>query len=538
MDATAEPYLRLQRSFRWRLPGRYNIGRAIVDVWAKRDPDRLAILSRRADGRLEPASFGFLREQSNRLANVLVRQGVCRGDRVAILLPQSAEVVIAHAAVMKLGALALPLASVFGPDALVYRLRHSGARAIVLDAAGATKVAGLRAALPDLQIVLDVDGAAQGGVDLREAMSGADARFDAVDSGVDDPAMMIYTSGTTGPPKGALHAHRVLLGHLPGFRFAHSGFPAPGDLMWTPADWAWAGGLLNALMPSLALGAPVLAWPYDKFSAEEAIAVIAEAGVRNVFLPPTALRMMKAARPEPLPLGLRLRSVMSAGETLGAETFGWAQAALGTPVDELYGQTECNLVIGSSSALGVSRPGATGKPVFGHRVAILGPDGRAVSPGEVGEIAIRRPDPVMFLGYWNDGPATAAKFRGDFLLTGDRAWLDEEGYVHFVGRDDDIITSSGYRIGPGEVEDCLARHPAVAYAAAVGKPDALRTEIVKAFIVLRPGSEPSPALTAEIQAFVRQRLSAHEYPREISYLGELPVTETGKIMRRLLRERG
>jgi acetyl-CoA synthetase len=315
----------------------------------------------------------------------------------------------------------------------------------------------------------------------------------------------------------------------------HEFFPQEGDRLWTPADWAWAGGLLNGLLPSLALGVPVIARKFDKFDPEEAFRLIQDHAIRNIFLPPTALRMMRTV---PNPRGrfdLALRTIASAGEALGTETFAWGQSELGLSINEAYGQTECNLVIASCAAIGISRAGSIGKAVPGHDVAIIRPDGSVAASGELGQIAVKRPDPVMFLGYWNRPDATAEKFIGDWMTTGDQGIMDAEGYIRFIGRDDDVITSSSYRIGPVEIEDCLLRHPAVALAAAIGKPDPLRTEIVKAFIVLRPGFSETDPLRQEIRDFVRQRLSAHEYPREIAFVDSLPMTTTGKIIRRELR---
>jgi len=315
----------------------------------------------------------------------------------------------------------------------------------------------------------------------------------------------------------------------------HEFLPQPGDRLWTPADWAWAGGLLNVLLPGLHFGVPVVARKSEKFDPEEAFALMARMEVKNTFVPPTALRMLRAV-PDPRRFGLKLRTIGSGGESLGAETFAWGREALGLTINEFYGQTECNLVLASCGAIGVAKPGAIGRPVPGHRVGVVREDGSLCRPGELGQIAVMRPDPVMFLSYWNKPAATDAKFVGDWMTTGDQGVVDEEGYVRFVGRDDDVITSSGYRIGPGEIEDCLIRHPAVALAAVVGKPDPVRTEIVKAFIVLKEGFSPTEALKGEIQAFVRERLSAHEYPREIAFRGSLPLTTTGKVIRRLLRE--
>ena len=534
----AADYAGLVAGFSWDIPERYNIGVDVCDAWAVREPDRVAI-QEVVGATVTPTTFGALRQRSDRLAAGLRGRGIGPGDRIGVLLPQSAAVVVAHAAAYKLAAIALPLAGLFGPDALRYRLRDAGARVLVTDAAGLAKLEAIRADLPDLELVVSVDGPSGEAVGVGDLMAEASEGFAPVDTRADDPALMIYTSGTTGPAKGALHAHRVLLGHLPGFLMMHDFPPNAGDRMWTPSDWAWAGGLLNATLPSLRLGVPVVACPSFRFEPEAAFRLIAERAITTAFLPPTALRMLRGV---PDPRGrfdlAALRSIASAGEALGPETFEWARRELGLTIGEAYGQTECNLVLAACSAAGVARAGSTGRPVPGHRVAILRPDGREAGTDEPGEIAIARPDPVMFLRYWNQPEATARKFSGDWLLTGDTARRDADGYIHFVGREDDLITSAAYRIGPTEIEDCLGSHPAVALAAAVGKPDPLRTEIVKAYIVLRDGFTASDALAAEIQAFVRTRLSAHEYPREIAFRDRLPMTTTGKIIRRQLRDEG
>lgn len=528
-------YRALRTAFRWQIPNRYNIGVDACDKWASQEPGRTALLIRKPSGGIEPFTYGALREQSNRLANTLAAHGIRRGDCVGIVLPQTPETAVSHIAVYKLGAIAVPLAALFGVDALFFRLENSGASAVITNEAGLAKLAEIRGKLTNLKLILSVDGAGDFAGDFHTTIARASADFSAADTTPDDPALMVYTSGTTGPPKGALHSHRVLLGHFPGVEFHHEFFPQPGDRMWTPADWAWAGGLLNILLPGLAFGVPVVARKTDKFDPEEAFALMAEAEVRNSFIPPTALRMLRgAARPKQK---LAMRTLASGGESLGAETYEWGRSALGLTINEFYGQTECNIVLSSCGAIDVTRPGAIGLPVPGHEVAVIRDDGTVCDTDEVGQIAVKRPDPVMFLEYWNRPDATRDKFIGDWMTTGDQGSVDADGYVRFVGRDDDVITSSGYRIGPGEIEDCLIRHPAVALAAAVGKPDALRTEIVKAFIVLKPGHSPSPALAEEIQRFVRTRLSAHEYPREIAFIGEMPMTTTGKVIRRLLREK-
>jgi acetyl-CoA synthetase len=530
-------YDTLYRQFRWQVPARYNIGVDVCDRWAAAEPDRLAILHARPDGRDDAISYGALRETSNRLANVLRAHGIARGDRVAILLPQAPEVAASHIAIYKLGAVALPLAVLFGVDALSFRLQNSGAAALITSAQGVERIAEIRNVLPDLKLVLSLDGEADGALDFAASLARASSDFTPVDTAADDPAMMVYTSGTTGQPKGALHGHRVLIGHFPGVETHHDFFPQPGDRIWTPADWAWAGGLLNVLLPSLHYGVPVVARRMEKFDPEDAYALMARLKIHNAFIPPTALRMLRAARNPQGRHDIKMRSIGSGGESLGAETYEWGKSAFGLTINEFYGQTECNLVLSACGALGVSKAGAIGKPVAGHSVAVIDRDGHPLRAGEPGQIAVKRPDPVMFLEYWGNGQATRDKFIGDWMTTGDQGVMDDEGYISFVGRDDDVITSAGFRIGPGEIEDCLIRHPAVALAAVIGKPDPLRTEIVKAFIVLKKGHTPSDALASDIQSFVKTRLSGHEYPREVAFIDAMPMTTTGKVIRRLLRER-
>ncbi len=532
----AADYQTLTRDFRWSIPARFNMGVAVCDDWARREPARPALVEWTPKG-LVIHSYEDMRQASNRLARALCRQGIKAGERVALLLPQSPETLIAHLAIYKIGAIALPLAALFGRDALEYRLTNSGAAAVITDARGVEKLREIGSAgLPDLRLIWSVDGADGPVRDLRADMAQESSDYEAVDTGADDPALMIYTSGTTGLAKGALHGHRVLLGHIPGVQFPHEFLPQAGDRMWTPADWAWAGGLLNVLLPSLYLGVAVVCRRFERFDPEAALALIDQAEIRNAFIPPTALRMLRVIEEPRKKFKLNLRTLASGGESLGAEVYEWGRKAFGLTINEFYGQTESNLVLASCAAAGVSRAGAIGKAVPGHDVAVVRDDGSICETDEMGQVAIKRPNPVMFLEYWKRPDATRDKFIGDWMITGDLAREDADGYVHFVGRDDDVITSSGYRIGPGEIEDCLLRHPAVQIGAAVGKPDALRTEIVKAFVVLKEGYAPSKELADDIQSFVRERLSAHEYPREVAFVGELPLTTSGKVIRRLLRD--
>jgi Acyl-coenzyme A synthetases/AMP-(fatty) acid ligases len=531
-------YQELRESFVWDIPARFNIGEVVSDAWAATSPDRVCLQHFSPDGRHISLTYGELSARSAALANAFISLGVQKGDRVALLLPQCFETVIAHMAIYKMGAVALPLALLFGAEALEYRLRASGAVAIITNEFGLTRLDGMAERLAHLKHVIlcgDVNEA-PGALFFEALVCAHPSRFDLVETGPDDPALMIFTSGTTGPPKAAVHGHRVLAGHIPGFQFGHEQAPRPGDRIWTPSDWAWAGGLLNVLLPALMLGIPVVSSPAQKFEAEMAFRIMAEMQVRNAFIPPTALRLMKAVADPRRRFDFDLRTVTSAGEALGRETFEWASAALGVTVNELFGQTECNFVLGSSAGLGISKPGSIGKPVPGHEVAILDEDGDVLPVGEIGQIAVRRPDPVMFLGYFDDEAATGAKFASDWLLTGDLGRQDADGYIEFVGRNDDVITSSGYRIGPSEIEDCLIAHPAVQLAAVVGKPDPVRTQIVRACIVLAQGYSPSDELAAEIREWVKTRLSMHEYPREVVFVDEIPLTTSGKVVRRLLRE--
>jgi acetyl-CoA synthetase len=533
----SDDYSSLMRDFRWEIPEKFNIGRAVADDWAERDPLRIALHHFSLDGRHRSLTYEALRDRSNQFANGLVSLGIKPGDRVAILLPQSVETVIAHVAIYKLGGIALPLALLFGADALEYRLKDSGAAAIVTNSFGLDKLAAIRAGLPSLASVIGVDAGNDGEAIGFEALCAAQPSvFEVSDTSKDDPALMIYTSGTTGPPKGALHAHRVLPGHVPGVQMAQEFMPQPGDRFWTPSDWAWAGGLLNCLLPGLMMGVPCVCSPAQKFDPDLAYRIMSEMGVTNAFIPPTALRLMASIENPRDKYDLKLRAIGSAGEALGRETYDWARRTLGLTVNEFYGQTECNIVLGSMVSLGISRAGAIGKVTAGHEVAVIDEKGLPRPAGIAGQIAVRRPDPVMFLGYWNNPEATAKKFIGDWMLTGDEGVMDRDGYVEFFGRDDDVITSSGYRIGPAEIEDCLLSHPAVQLAAAVGKPDPLRTEIVKAYVVLGAGYTPSDALAAEISQWVKTRLSMHEYPREVAFVEALPLTSTGKVIRRVLRD--
>ena len=522
-------------AFQWQIPRNYNIGVDICDKWAHQR-SRLALLYEEENGRVDRYTFRDLKNLSNKLANGLRASNIGTGDRLGILLPQCPETALSHIAAYKVGAVAIPLFTLFGTDALEYRLSNSEARAVVTDATNLPKIMEIRDNLPELKTILVTGGkkneVVRGFWDLVDKGSSA---FQPVNTRADDPALIIYTSGTTGPPKGALHAHRTLLGHLPGVEFPHNFFPQEDDLFWTPADWAWIGGLIDVLFPSWHHGIPVLAHRAKKFDPEKAFHLIAKYKIRNAFMPPTALKLMRQVPDPKSRHNYRLRSIGSGGETLGEELLDWGRDVMGLTINEFYGQTECNLIVGCCADVMDVRPGSMGRAIPGHMVDVVDGNGQPVKAGIVGEIAVKRPDPVMFLEYWRNPDATRKKFIGDWLLTGDLAQKDGDGYFWFNGRKDDVITSAGYRIGPAEIEDCIMKHPAVAMVAVVGSPDEVRTEIVKAFIVPKADAAAGDEVAADIKQFVKVRLAAHEYPREIEFVDELPMTATGKIMRKDLK---
>ncbi len=658
------------RQFRWQVPRHFNIAQVCCTRWAEHDqgtqgaPERVAI---RAEGVGVGATFHTyveLQRAAHRLSGVLARLGVVRGDRVAIVMPQRFETAVAYMAVFQLGAIAMTLSMLFGPEALEFRLQDSAAVAAICDAGASAALAALRASCPLLRSIICVgEGVGEGGgagvVDYASAVARQPARFAAAPTLADDPAVLIYTSGTTGQPKGALIAHRGLIGNLSGFVCSHNWFgfdpqaqakspsPARGragvgasmkgatpslpepktqSVFWSPADWAWTGGLMDALLPTLYFGREIVAYN-GRFSAEMAFTLMEKYGVTHTFLFPTALKAMMKAYPRPQErFRLRLQSIMSAGEAVGDAVFAYCRQQLGVTVNEMFGQTEINYIVGNCAmnmapTLGTARmaldvtppeatslrpvpacagrlgaavlspsraelarggpslrslaptlgtgvsslaplnvgwpakPGSMGRPYPGHRVAVIDEAGQECPVGVPGDVALNRldmhgdPDPIFFLGYWKNPQATSAKFSGDWCRTGDLATRDADGYLWYVGRADDVFKAAGYRIGPGEIENCLVKHPAVANAAVVPKPDRERGALVKAYVVLTPdfiaaraeavsaSSDFDANLVAELQAHVRGKLAPYEYPKEIEFIDALPMTTTGKVQRRVLRLR-
>ncbi len=531
-------YREVYDGFKWQVPARFNMAAACCGQHA-RDRSRVALYWEDEGGATAVRSFWDLQQEANRLSNALLGLGIKRGERIAVILPQRIETAIAHLACYQMGAVAMPLSVLFGPEALEYRLQDSEAVAALVDPASLPNLAQIHDKLPMLKSVIGVAGASESWVRPWETLlENASSSFSPVDTAADEPALLIYTSGTTGPPKGALMPQRVLLGNIPGFVHSHDLFPRGGDFFWSPADWAWTGGLMDALLPSLYFGTPILGYR-GRFDPEKAFWLMQKYGVRNTFLFPTALKMMMKAVPRPKErYGISLRSIMSAGESVGETVFAWSREALGATVNEMFGQTEINYIVGNSHTLWPAKPGSIGRPYPGHRVACIDDAGNEVPVGEIGEVAAwDEGDPVFFLEYWKNPEATRKKYTGKWCRTGDLARRDADGDFWYQGRADDMFKSSGYRIGPSEIENCLVKHPAVANAAVVGSPDPERTNVVKAFIVLTPGYRPSAELEAELQQHVRGKLAPYEYPKEIEFIDALPMTTTGKVQRRVLRMR-
>jgi acetyl-CoA synthetase len=543
LNAEAGSYDALVAGFRWQVPERFNIAVDVCSRWAE-DRSRFALYYEDEDGFTSAHSFWDIQREANRLSNALAALGTLRGDRVAIILPQCPETAVAHVAIYQMGAVAVPLSHLFGPDALEFRLADSAAHVVIVDETSLPKLAELRDRLPHLKHVIGIGELEAHGVKSWGAvLEHASTRYTPTDTAADDPAMIIYTSGTTGNAKGALMAHRTLIGNLTGYVCSHDFFPQPRDMFWSPADWAWTGGLWDVLLPTWHFGMPLLAYK-GRFDAQKAFVLMEKYGVRNTFLFPTALKMMMKAVPDPkAAYDVDLRSIMSAGEPVGEAVFHWAKEKLGVSINEMFGQTEMNYVVGNCAAKWAPKPGAMGRGYPGHRVAIVDANGNQLPAGEVGEVAVNRQcngqnDPVIMLEYWRNPEATVEKFIGDgWGLTGDLAKADEDGYLWYQGRSDDVFKSGGYRIGPSEIENCLLKHPAVANCAVVGVPDEARGTVVKAFVVLQQGAAGTPDLVAEMQQHVRQYLAPYETPKTIEFVGALPMTTSGKVQRCVLRAR-
>ena len=563
MTRQPDHYTSLHGQFRWLVPRHFNMAKACCARWAGL-PDatkRVAIREHLAGAEGPFLTYFELQKQANRLSNVLAAGGVRRGDRVAIVMPQRFETAVAYMAVLQMGAVAMPLSMLFGPEALQYRLHDSEAVVAICDESSIDSLLAIRENCPLLETVIGVGAAGmKASFEYQSALDRAPDEFRMVDTLADEAAVLIYTSGTTGQPKGALIPHRALIGNLTGFVCSQNWFGFDGvtneksdAVFWSPADWAWTGGLMDALLPTLYFGRPIVAFN-GRFSPEAAFTLMQQHGVTHTFLFPTALKAMMKAYPEPRKhFKLKLQAMMSAGEAVGDAVFAYCQSQLGVTVNEMFGQTEINYIVGNCNLYWPAKPGSMGKGYPGHRVAVIDEAGQECAVGVPGDVALNRfdvhgqPDPIFFLGYWKNDAATAAKFTGDWCRTGDLATRDADGYLWYQGRADDVFKAAGYRIGPGEIENCLIKHPAVANAAVVPKPDRERGAVVKAYVVLAPefiaaraqsaGAEGQydTQIRAELQAHVKSLLAPYEYPKEIEFIAELPMTTTGKVQRRVLR---
>ncbi|MBE0588813.1 MAG: AMP-binding protein [Hydrogenophaga sp.] len=566
---TPDHYADLHGRFGWQVPRRFNMAAVCSRRWAA-DPataQQTAVITT-APGQPDlHHSYAELQQQANRLSSALTALGVRRGDRVAIVMPQRFETAVAYMAVLQMGAVGMPLSQLFGPEALEFRLQDSEAVVAICDGSTLAAVQSVSGNCPQLQALIAVEAPTPGALAWTGLLASASARFKAVNTLADEAAVLIYTSGTTGNPKGALIPHRALIGNLTGFVCSQNWFGFdPFDaakpsqaVFWSPADWAWTGGLMDALLPSLYFGRPIVAFN-GRFSPQAAFELMERHGVTHTFLFPTALKAMMKAYPQPRKqFRVRLQAIMSAGEAVGDAVFAYCRKQLGVTVNEMFGQTEINYIVGNCARLYPARPGSMGKGYPGHRVAVIDDEGHECPVGVPGDVAVHRldvhgdPDPIFFLGYWKNEAATRAKFTGDmassWCRTGDMAVRDAEGYLWYQGRADDVFKAAGYRIGPGEIENCLVKHPAVANAAVVPKPDAERGAVVKAYVVLaqeylaaQPGRSAGDAafeqrLVAELQAHVKGKLAPYEYPKEIEFIESLPMTTTGKVQRRVLRLR-
>ncbi len=547
-----DTYKSAYESFQWKVPAQLNIEQLICSRWAK-DQGRIAIRYENEFGQTSIWTYRDLHLAANRLACSLRELGVQRGDRVAIVLPQRPITAVAHIALYRLGAIAMPLSILFGPEAFAYRLADSEACGLIADASA---LPALRSARPDCVRFMAIAAEEHTGdvldpsdqeFDVQDLLDQGHPRFTAVKTLASEPAQLLYTSGTTGPPKGALIPHRALIGNLPGFVASQNWFPDQATCFWSPADWAWTGGLMDALLPSLYFGQSILAYK-GRFSGEIAYELLERYAISHAFLFPTALKAMLKSDADPRATKtLNLRAVMSAGESVGPTLYDWCEQALGLTVNEMFGQTEMNYVVGNCSRYWESRSGSIGRPYPGHRVAVIDDEGLEVPAGSMGEVAVHRndrhghPDPVLFIEYWRNLKSTDDKYNGDWCRTGDLATRDDDGFLWYAGRADDMFKAAGYRIGPGEIEHCLLQHPDVANVAVVPKPDRERGNLVKAFVVLsRPenyrDSNQQAQLIKALQAQVKQKLAPYEYPKEIEFIENLPMTTSGKVQRAILRK--
>lgn len=536
-----ESYEELRSWFEWEVPDEFNKATYACDRWV--GEDRVAVYADGEDRDARAYTFEDLADRANALANHLADSGVEQGDRVAVTASQLVETPIAHLAVWKLGAVSVPVSPLFGTEALRYRFADAGVEAAVLDGRILSTLSEVVEDVPPLETVVSLDPGTDHGVATTaydDAIRGGSSRFETVETAASDPAIIVYTSGTTGKPKGVVHSHEYLLGVLPQYVTLLHNLEIDGnECFWTPVEWGWVGSFFAGVMPGLFYGAASVAYEAERFDPETSFRVVDEYDVTSTVVPPTAVRQMARTDVASDHDLSSVRAVVCGGEALGGSIVDWITTTFDAPVHDGYGQTEATSIIGGLEALGVVKRGKLGKPIVGTETTILDAETgeETVPPDEVGEIAVRYgEDPSLFDRYWNRPEETERKVQDGWLLTEDLGTVDEEGFYEFVSRKDDVIISSGYRIGPEEIEDALSAHETVVDAGVVGVPDEDRGEVPKAFVVLAEDVDPGESVTEELQDHVRRTLAVYKYPREIEYRDSLPTTSTGKLKRDALRE--
>jgi acetyl-CoA synthetase len=517
----------------------YNMAADTVDRHAAgAHADTVALICDHEDGDPRRYTYRDLSDLSDRFAVFLRGRGVGPGDVVACYCGQGLETAMAHLGAYKLGAIVAPLSQLYGPTAVAHVLGDCAATVIVTQKDLWTRIAEVRQQCPGIGTVVVSGGAEVGELSFEEALETDAEEFTAVVTAADDPALLLYTSGSTGMPKGILHRQNLVRGYLASVSlFYEMEMNDPARVLWTVSDWSWVAGIFNVMLTGWYFGHTVVAGP-TRFTPEWAFAFMARHGVTHCFLTPTALKRMAAIDdpPERWP-ELAIRAIGTGGEPLPGAVLDWAETRLGIPINEFYGLTEVNHLIGNCRRLWPIKPGSMGRPYPGHTIAVIDEDGVPLPDGTLGEIAARDDDPTLFIGYWKQPARTADMRTGRWIRTGDFGYRDADGYFWFKGRNDDLIKSAGYRIGPAEVEDALVRHPAVSEAAVVGSPDAERGQVVKAFVRLIDGHRAGDDLARELQDYVKSNLAFYKYPRRIEFVDAFPLTSTGKINRKELRHR-
>jgi acetyl-CoA synthetase len=517
--------------FEWEIPDQFNIAEAACGRWALEDDGkrRVALFYEDGEKRQETYTFWQVQRIANRVSNLLTDTGVKKGSRVGIILPQQPETLFANLGVLQAGGVSVPLSILYGTEGLRYRLNHSQAEVAIVGPDRADTVSNLRDELEHLETVIKIDDPPGiEGHSWEDKVAAASPEFSTVQTSAEDPAYIIYTSGTTGKPKGARHAHRKLLGYIPGWQMINE-FPGEDAVHYTPSGWSWVGGLFAVVWAAWYHGQPVVGYG-GEFDSEKIYELLERYGITNPLLTATMIRMLMDV--DHTRFDIDVSVVPSGGEQVSEDIYEYVETAWDAAVNEIYGQTECNFLVGTNDQWLSDYRSTTGKPCPGHTVAVIDEEtGERKEPGEIGHIAVQRPDPSMLLDYWNQPNLTADLFVGNWMKTGDAGSYDEDGFLHYEGRADDVIITSGYRVSPLEVENVLREHGAVNDAVVVGVDHEQRDTIIKAFIKPEPGTDPSENLISDLQDFVKNREAAYKYPRQVSFVEEFPTTVSGKIKR-------